>query len=569
MKNTVSTEFCCGPLYFPDFSILALFLMIYFSFVLSMKLVLTTDAIDMAEEILDAVCFVVKDALSCSGWLSELTVEKDYANLCLSLKLKKWIEINNGKKQENYCPEMMSNEYTPGTLDVSNGMAKMNEEFISKIDPDSESLDNYCDNSSNLELYSEQSSCKRLNKDILEPLTFSQQPFSRELNKDTNEKSTEMKPVLLTKTEPNDNLLNEPFEYSSNPTLCSNLGSRFSDQPSISVESVGVEISQGSLLRQRKKVDDVNTWNGNGMKHKVGRPKKRSFKKEKKTNKTITVQTKLTDALKVKDVTSLSCTRCNYKAPSKSKLERHQTTHSTEKPFACSLCEFRAKRKEELTRHRSKHTGEKPYHCNLCNYEGRDPTGLRSHMLTHSGEKKHACQHCKYTSIRKANLKIHVEQVHNTIDLIQCGLCSFQTINKIKYRSHIIGHTTNRAFTCTACDKTFLIKSDYATHMKIHQPKAKAKDYPCPICVVRLTSLKDKDQHMTQEHGMIGHKCRLCASIFTRFPHLKKHHKNKHPDEAIYHCSLCHFNSDDGREYRSHLTNVAHLEKVAKNSGIC
>merc|ERR1712142_127621 len=182
-------------------------------------------------------------------------------------------------------------------------------------------------------------------------------------------------------------------------------------------------------------------------------------------------------------------------------------------------------------------------------------------MATHSGDKKYACQHCDYKSVRKSGLKKHVDQVHNTLDLMRCGLCNFATINKVKYRSHVIAHEANKVYTCTACDKTFWVKNDYSTHMvQVHKPKTKEKEYPCSLCALRFSALKDRIHHMSQEHGMLGHKCRLCGSIYSRFSELRKHHRKKHSEEPIYHCHFCHFNSNESREYRVHLTSVAHLE---------
>ena len=260
-------------------------------------------------------------------------------------------------------------------------------------------------------------------------------------------------------------------------------------------------------------------------------------------------------------IKSYPCPNCDYVAREPSKLKRHLTVHSSEKPFACSLCTFRTKRAEDLAKHRSSHTGEKPYHCHLCGYEAREKYLLNRHLVIHNPQKDFLCDHCDYKTYSKKFLKHHVTQVHNTTEMLQCDLCSFKTINKIRFRSHEIAHKKKTSFTCTKCDKTFLAKGDYYHHMKVHNP-LRVVTFPCSICGERFNLKKDRTSHLVQEHKWKGYPCRLCGLFYSDRRHLKEHHQKTHPNEAVFHCSTCDYYSDDWPEYRRHLSSVAHLENV-------
>lgn len=487
----------------------------------------------MAGEILDTVYFVVKEALFHSGWLSEFSMEKDYANLCITLKRTNWMKLEIKEEKGEDCLENITNKSTPALQN-----SEMTKVFITKVD-DREPVNGYSDISRNRDFYSEQK-YNRIDA-ILDPLT-------QELTDDTNDETSVINLPSLDKID-----ADEQYETSIDPQSCSEQGEGSLSLP----RNVGIDTYTSKSWRKKR--------------HNIGRPKKKLSKKE--MNLKLTLQ-KLKQKKKRVDEIFLAetavkkadndkrfpCTQCNYKAPSRGKLERHETTHSKEKPYVCSLCEFRTKREDALTKHRLIHTGEKPYQCELCDYTARTHQGLSKHVASH-GEKTFACQHCEYKAALKGTLKKHEEQVHKTIDLFRCDLCSFQTISKDRHRSHIIAHEKKTAFTCTICDKTFMIKREYNTHMKVHMPRLKEKDHPCPHCDKRFPLLHSMIRHMAEDHGIKGHECRLCGLIYTRKQHLTKHHLKKHPNEAIYHCQLCDYYSNEGREYRQHLTSVDHLGK--------
>ena len=82
-----------------------------------------------------------------------------------------------------------------------------------------------------------------------------------------------------------------------------------------------------------------------------------------------------------------TCRVCAQKFTHKSKLLRHEATHSTHRPHVCEICGAGFKMKEGLTVHMKRHSGTlvKKHKCNQCEYKFTTQHRLAAHLLTHSG----------------------------------------------------------------------------------------------------------------------------------------------------------------------------------------
>ena len=144
-------------------------------------------------------------------------------------------------------------------------------------------------------------------------------------------------------------------------------------------------------------------------------------------------------------------------------LERHQVTHSDDKPFPCTTCGKGFKRKEDYNRHiRIGHLEKDDTHtappvkikpeadCDL--FEFKKP------KVTNKGtraKKKHICPHCGKECLTPSLLRRHVNNAHDKIQPFQCEICQKKFTQKCNLTTHMSYHLGKKDCICEICGKSY------------------------------------------------------------------------------------------------------------------
>ena len=95
---------------------------------------------------------------------------------------------------------------------------------------------------------------------------------------------------------------------------------------------------------------------------------------------------------KVSLAKDIKCNVCHKTFKTKSKLIRHERSHTGEKPYPCEICLKSFSDKSNLVKHKKTHTGEKLFHCLMCQKSYANKGSLDRHTRVHTGEKPFSCE---------------------------------------------------------------------------------------------------------------------------------------------------------------------------------
>uniref|UniRef100_A0A1B6DYQ6 Protein krueppel n=1 Tax=Clastoptera arizonana TaxID=38151 RepID=A0A1B6DYQ6_9HEMI len=219
------------------------------------------------------------------------------------------------------------------------------------------------------------------------------------------------------------------------------------------------------------------------------------------------------------------CTTCSKEFSSKDSLRNHMDIHSNSS-FCCHVCGLLYPTKKGLQNHFYNHKINPRFQCNYCAKIFRDSSDLRKHIRTHTGERPYKCSICSAEFTQQQLLTRHFECVHEKIKRFSCSVCDKSFLLKSHVTDHMMLHSGERNEICDICNKGFISSSALKRHKRNHTGE---KPYSCSECGKRFADCSNRKRHIVLHHQStsIGFNKKKDQSALCQNPDLDS------PDEPI------------------------------------
>uniref|UniRef100_A0A182TA55 C2H2-type domain-containing protein n=1 Tax=Anopheles maculatus TaxID=74869 RepID=A0A182TA55_9DIPT len=258
------------------------------------------------------------------------------------------------------------------------------------------------------------------------------------------------------------------------------------------------------------------------------------------------------------------CDVCEEQEPDSTSFENFwdlrvhmEQEHNKGAYLKCPVCGKRNLYRQHLITHIDLHNNPEKYRCEVCKeiYQNLDSHMIKAHTPTTAipADKKYKCDQCGRMFNFLANLKMHVDCVHGSKDVL-CNVCN-KYFNLKAFRVHKRTAHTDQLLMCEQCPKMFKTRGALEAHKAIHDDSL-VQYTNCEYCnkQIRLTNVK---KHMISQHSQDGPvSCELCGKTFRTMFHMKRHQKNTCEatiDSRKHKCEVC------GKGFCLKLTMIEHM----------
>ncbi|XP_044762946.1 zinc finger Y-chromosomal protein-like [Coccinella septempunctata] len=233
------------------------------------------------------------------------------------------------------------------------------------------------------------------------------------------------------------------------------------------------------------------------------------------------------------------------------------------KAFTCELCDYVTVRKRDLKRHMDvvhyfKSTKYTTHNCSFCDFKSTK-TVLEQHVKKmHPKEKSNTCNLCNYLTGQENLMKLHQAEAHSNY---KCDLCDHVTDTESHLRYHVnYHHLKLMLFICDTCCYSTPKKKSLKLH--IQDVHLKAKNHHCSFCDYSCTKNKYLRCHIENVHKKSNsYVCHICGSTLSRKNNLNFHIKSIHSEcaEKTYRCEECEYSTWKKSDLKRHVK-LRHLK---------
>lgn len=168
------------------------------------------------------------------------------------------------------------------------------------------------------------------------------------------------------------------------------------------------------------------------------------------------------------------CDLCGQYFRTTHQLNAHIMKKHEKIPTKCSQCGLMISNPNHLRTHMQKFH-DKKYKCFVCPDMFDSHYKRSQHMMNiHKNREKIVCPHCSKTFVFRSTMRRHVREKHLQEKNVVCSVCGWRAFEVNRLRRHLMKHSNERNFKCTACDKAFKTQKTMRQHFfNIHEKDSK------------------------------------------------------------------------------------------------
>lgn len=117
--------------------------------------------------------------------------------------------------------------------------------------------------------------------------------------------------------------------------------------------------------------------------------------------------------------------------------------------------------------------------------------------VAHGIKPSFSCGACDKTFITRSQLTIHLNSFHKLGEPISCEQCDYKCYEKRAIKKHMVKHCKDELFACKYCKKMFPRKTTLNFHERIHTGD---KRKVCPKCGEAFVQKASLNYHMVKYH---------------------------------------------------------------------